>query len=72
MVLNAYRAGFNNITYVTQKVPSLYTTLSAGAQAGDARVYGQNANAFVVRNNDLVEIVINNFDGGSHPIHVSR
>jgi iron transport multicopper oxidase len=28
-----YRAGFNNDTYIAQKVPSLYTALSAGGDA---------------------------------------
>ncbi|OCK76302.1 multicopper oxidase [Lepidopterella palustris CBS 459.81] len=34
-----YRAGFNNITYIPQKVPSLYTVLSAGKDATNPKVY---------------------------------
>jgi iron transport multicopper oxidase len=32
-----YRAGFNNITFIEQKVPMLYTALSAGSLALDPR-----------------------------------
>jgi len=32
-----YRAGFNNDTYIAQKVPSLYTVLSAGVDAIDPK-----------------------------------
>jgi iron transport multicopper oxidase len=51
-------------------VPSLYTALSAGPQAADARIYGTNTNTHVVFGGDIVEIVINNFDGGQHPVHL--
>ncbi|ERF68590.1 hypothetical protein EPUS_04688 [Endocarpon pusillum Z07020] len=64
------RAGFNNITYIGQKVPSLYTALTTGSDAEDPRVYGVNANAKVVKQGDLVEVVINNFDRSGHPMHL--
>lgn len=32
-----YRAGFNNDTYIAQKVPSLYTALSTGGNATDPK-----------------------------------
>lgn len=51
-------------------MPSLYTALSAGKQANNSSIYGENANAFIVYANDLVEIRINNLDDGAHPIHL--
>lgn len=51
-------------------MPSLFTALTTGKDAEDPVVYGVNANAEVVKQGDLVEIVINNFDGGSHPMHL--
>lgn len=33
-------------------------------------VYGKHANAKVLKPNQLVEIVINNYDGGPHPLHI--
>lgn len=66
------RAGFNNITYLVQKVPSLFTAMRVGAAAENPVVYGMNANAFVVKGGQLVEIVINNYDSGDHPIHLHR
>ncbi|KAF7503465.1 hypothetical protein GJ744_003724 [Endocarpon pusillum] len=64
------RAGFNNITYIGQKVPSLFTALTTGDDAENPLVYGVNANARVVKQGDLVEVVINNFDNTGHPMHL--
>ena len=64
------RAVFNNVTYIPQKVPSLYTALSTGSYATDPRVYGVNSNAFVLRYGTTVEIVLNNMDNGGHPFHL--
>jgi iron transport multicopper oxidase len=60
-------AGFNNVTFLMQKVPSLFTAMTIGATAENPVVYGVNANAFVVKSGQLVEIVI---DTCSHPIHL--
>lgn len=61
---------FNGVSYVLAKVPTLYTALTTGANASDARVYGVNSNTFVLQKNDVVEIVINNMDPGRHPFHL--
>ncbi len=53
-----------------QKVPSLFTAMTVGADAENPKVYGKNGNAFVVKGGQLVEIVINNFDTGGHPLHL--
>lgn len=62
------RATFNNITYIGQKVPSLATALTVGQDASDPRVYGVNANPFVLQSGKIIEVIINNLDGGAHPI----
>ncbi|TKA73136.1 hypothetical protein B0A49_07323 [Cryomyces minteri] len=65
------RAGFNNVTYVPQKVPLLFTVFSAPAGlVQNPAIYGVNSNAFVVKQGDVVEVVINNYDAGSHPFHI--
>ena len=51
-------------------MPSLYTALSVGKYATNPIVYGHAANAHVVNYYDVVEVVINNFDGGGHPLHL--
>lgn len=51
-------------------MPSLYTALTTGSDAEDPLVYGVNANAKVVKQGDLVEVVINNFDRSGHPMHL--
>jgi iron transport multicopper oxidase len=63
-------AFFNDITYVAPKVPTLYTVLSTGANATNPIIYGQNTNAFVLAQNQVVEIILNNDDPGKHPFHL--
>lgn len=65
MIANGtFSAFFNDVTYVSPKVPTLYTVLSTGANATDAVIYGSNTNAFVLAQNQVVEIVLNNLDPG--------
>lgn len=59
----------NNISYTAPKVPVLYTVLSTGDQAVKSQVYG-DTNAFVLNHHDVVEVVLNNNDTGSHPFHL--
>jgi hypothetical protein len=61
------RAIINNVTYIPQTVPTLYTALSAGADVMNPIVYGVNSNAFVLKYGEVVEIVLINNDGGDHP-----
>jgi iron transport multicopper oxidase len=69
--LHSHRALINNVTYLPQKVPSLYTALSVGKQfSQNPIVYGVNSNPYVVNFGDVVEVVINNFTPGSHPWHL--
>jgi iron transport multicopper oxidase len=63
-------AFFNNISYTKPKVPTLYTVLSSGDLSTNAEIYGDYTHAVVLEHNQVVEIVINNQDGGSHPFHL--
>ncbi|OKL56382.1 Iron transport multicopper oxidase FET3 [Talaromyces atroroseus] len=63
-------AFLNNISYTAPKVPTLYTVMSAGELATDATVYGDYTHSMVLGHNDVVEIVLNNNDTGSHPFHL--
>ncbi|POS82064.1 hypothetical protein EPUL_004979, partial [Erysiphe pulchra] len=63
-------AFFNNITYVSPKVPTLYTVLSTGNLSQDARVYGEFSHSFVLDRMKTIEIVLNNLDTGKHPFHL--
>ena len=63
-------AFFNNITYVTPKVPTLTTLLTSGKLASDPRIYGDNINAQLLKHNDIIEVVLNNYDSGRHPFHL--
>jgi len=64
------RFAINNSTYVEPKVPTLFSVLSTGKSASNPEIYGHAANPYIVNHHDVVEIVINNFDAGGHPIHM--
>lgn len=66
---NGY-AFLNNISYTAPKVPTLYTVLSAGDQVTDPTVYGEFTHPMILGHNDVVEIILNNNDKGSHPFHL--
>ena len=63
-------AFFNNVTYVTPKVPTLYTVLTSGSLAANSLIYGVNSNPFVLGYQQTVELVLNNLDTGKHPFHL--
>ncbi|KAH8804527.1 iron transport multicopper oxidase FET3 [Xylogone sp. PMI_703] len=63
------RAYFNNITYITQKVPSLFTAFSTGSENVNPAIYGA-VNPFVVEKGDIVQIVVNNLNDAIHPFHL--
>ncbi|CCK73450.1 ferroxidase FET3 NDAI_0G04650 [Naumovozyma dairenensis CBS 421] len=63
-------AFFNNITYVTPKVPALISVLTSGNDSTNALVYGTNTNSFVLKKDEIVDIVVNNYDTGKHPFHL--
>lgn len=71
LVDNIPRALVNGVTYLPQKVPSLYTAMSAPQNLKlDPTIYGVNANAYNVSYGDVVEIVINNLTPAGHPWHL--
>ncbi|KAH8799035.1 Cupredoxin [Xylogone sp. PMI_703] len=63
------RSYFNNITYIPQKVPSLFTALSTGSANTNPVIYGV-VNPFVVKEGEIVQIVVNNLDAAIHPFHL--
>lgn len=63
-------AFFNNITYKSPKVPTLYTALTAGELATEPAVYGEYTHPFVLKRGEIVDIVVNNLDPGKHPFHL--
>ncbi|KAK6849083.1 hypothetical protein PG995_012916 [Apiospora arundinis] len=76
---NQNRAIIDNVTYVEQKVPTLYTALSVGSFAENPIVYGRNTNPFLIKSGEVVEVIINNHDVSSflplfhpflHPFHL--
>ncbi len=58
------------MSWVAPKVPTLYSVLSSGEFATNAEIYGVNTNSFVLKHNDVVEIIVNNDDPGTHPFHL--
>jgi len=65
------RAYFNGITYVPQKVPTLYTALSAPATyLTNPTIYGQACNPIVIPYGAIVELTVDNHDDRAHPFHL--
>ncbi|RFU23617.1 hypothetical protein B7463_g12721, partial [Scytalidium lignicola] len=68
---NGYNyALLNNITYTAPKVPTLFSVLSSGNLSTNEAIYGEFTHSIVLNHNDVVQIVLNNGDGGSHPFHL--
>lgn len=64
-------AFFNNISYRHPKVPVLYTVLSSpNGLETNSEIYGNNSNVFLLKYNEVVDVVLNNQDGGEHPFHL--
>ncbi|PYH88052.1 hypothetical protein BO71DRAFT_489066 [Aspergillus ellipticus CBS 707.79] len=63
-------AFLNDISYTKPKVPALYTVMSSGDLATNPTVYGTNTHSVVLDENQIVEIILNNGDTGSHPFHL--
>ncbi|KAK4144293.1 multicopper oxidase [Dichotomopilus funicola] len=67
---NGYpRSCFNNLTYINQQVPTLYSAATTGDSNTNPVVYGQ-VNPFIVDYDNTVQIVVNNIDNASHPFHL--
>ncbi|KAG1143448.1 hypothetical protein G6F37_001552 [Rhizopus arrhizus] len=64
------RGMFNEVPYLSPKVPALNTLLTQGNYSLDAAVYGPQSQAFILEHLEMVEIVLNNLDAGSHPFHL--
>lgn len=67
---DASSAAFNDIAYTVPNVPALYTALTTGANATSVGIYGDYTNSYVLRKDEIVEIVLNNYDTGKHPFHL--
>ncbi|KAK9446641.1 Cupredoxin [Limtongia smithiae] len=70
LMTGANYAFLNNITYTAPVVPSLYTALSAGVYNSTATVYGEYTHPVVLEHNQVVELIVNNDDTGTHPFHL--
>ncbi|KAK4497613.1 hypothetical protein PRZ48_010266 [Zasmidium cellare] len=63
-------AFLGNITYTKPQVPTLYTVYSAGDLSTNEEIYGEFTHPVVLQHNEVVEIVLNNQDTGTHPFHL--
>ncbi|KAK3370690.1 conidial pigment biosynthesis oxidase Abr1/brown 1 [Podospora didyma] len=64
------RGFMSSFTYVAQKVPTLFTALTAPAEyVMNPAIYGR-VNPRVLTFNSIVEVTLNNHDTRSHPFHL--
>jgi iron transport multicopper oxidase len=63
-------AFFNNITYKSPKVPTIYSVMSSGPLAANPAIYGEFTHPFILEKGQVIQIVVNNDDPGKHPFHL--
>jgi iron transport multicopper oxidase len=64
------RASFNNVTYQSPIVPSIFTALSMGENSLLTQVYGAQTNAFAYKLGQNIQLTVYNWDAGFHPFHL--
>ena len=69
LTTRGFRSCFNNLTYISQTVPTLYSAATTGDSNTNPIIYGQVL-PFIVNYGDTVQIVVNNIDAASHPFHL--
>jgi len=60
---------FNNRTYLYAKMPTFLTAHSMGNYSLDPKIYGYNSNTYVLKGDQVVQLVVYNWDANSHPFH---
>ncbi|KAJ1850104.1 ferroxidase fet3 [Coemansia sp. RSA 2611] len=60
----------DTLPYIEPQVPTLFTAMTTGSLAMDPRVYGPQAQAFVIPHMQNVEITIKNIEGLPHAMHL--
>ncbi|RAL13547.1 uncharacterized protein BO97DRAFT_342725 [Aspergillus homomorphus CBS 101889] len=61
---------FNNIAYTPPEYPTLYKAIEAGSISTNDAIYNQSSNAFILAENQTVELVVNNGHMSRHPFHL--
>ncbi len=51
-------------------MPTLFTALSGGDLADNPTIYGTYTQSFVLQKDQVIQIIVNNIDGGTHPLHL--
>jgi iron transport multicopper oxidase len=61
-------AQFNGISYTSPIIPTLVTVLTAPSElVTNSTIYGTSTSPFILNHNEMIQIVLNNFDTGKHP-----
>ncbi|KAI9273843.1 Cupredoxin [Helicostylum pulchrum] len=64
------RGMFNEVPYLSPKIPTLNTLLTQGNYSLEPEVYGPQTQAIILKHLEMVEIVLINLDAGAHPFHL--
>lgn len=62
--------GYQNITYQTPKVPTLFTAASMGNDSYDTDIYGHMTNVMTYKHMQNIQLTLFNWDAGFHPFHL--
>jgi iron transport multicopper oxidase len=61
---------YDNSTFTSPKVPSMFTALSMGNDSTMESIYGHQTNVITLKHNDMVQVSVFNWDAGFHPFHL--
>jgi iron transport multicopper oxidase len=65
-----HRINLGNASYVSPKVPTLYTSLTTGTAALNPTIYGSSVNPYIIKTGQVVQIIVENHDDTEHPMHL--
>jgi iron transport multicopper oxidase len=62
--------GFQNTTYVSPTVPSIFSAMSMGDDAKNAAIYGAQTAVVPLDHMKMIQLNVHNWDAGFHPFHL--
>jgi iron transport multicopper oxidase len=64
------RYAINGQTYLTPEVPSLYSAITLNSTYSNNPIVYGHTNPFILKYNDVVEVVVNDYHNNLHPFHL--
>ncbi|BEI84084.1 hypothetical protein CcaverHIS002_0406880 [Cutaneotrichosporon cavernicola] len=62
--------GFQNTTYRSPNVPSIFTAMTMGQDATNHAIYGAQTSVIPLEHLKMIQLNVHNWDAGFHPFHL--